>query len=249
MPSANAVKRRKEIELFYFERVQALLDCWPAGTVDSMGEEPDIVVDRPEGRYGVEVTEMLRGEVRAVEETHRLICEKAHTLFQRRIDIDCLRVQVSFREHPPIRLRKQDQDAVAIALVEIVASRIRARSEGAFRIHLEEGRDFHSDVILSIWLDYLPGVSDSLWTPIGGWWVPVASSDLVQREIDRKQGKLAAYRTCVADVWLLVVLQGFSGAASWSVDDAVLTHRFKTNFNGVVLLDYAMNKAHRLLIV
>jgi hypothetical protein len=42
-----------------------------------------------------------------------------------------------------------------------------------------------------------------------------------------------------------VVLQGFSGSAA--VDDALFSHRIRTTVDGVVLLDYAMNKAHLLI--
>lgn len=243
MTSAKTM-RRKRAESFYFERAQGLLTCWPRGAVDATGEEPDILVDGPAGLYGVEVTELLRSDVRAVEETRRLICEKAHRLFLRRVNADCLDVKVVFREH--VALGPKVQDAAASALAAIVGSQIASIPSGVLSARLESGTDFESDLFSSVWLHHHPNCPRSRWQPVGAWWVPVASPADVQATIDRKERKVAVYRKRVEVVWLLIVLQGFSGSASWSVHDSVFGHQFRTSFDGVVLLDYAMNKAHVL---
>lgn len=238
------VQRRKRAESFFFERAQALLTCWPTGAVDATGEEPDIVVGWAQGRYGVEVTEMLRGETRAVEETHRLICEKGRKHFLSAVKADCLAVKVIFRED--VVMGPREQDAAAADLAAIVLSRIPSIPEGVFAVRLEEGTDFESSLFTAVWLHHHPNCPRSRWHPVGAWWVPVASVDHVQETIDKKERKIAAYRKRVEEIWLLIVLEGFSGSASWSVADAVFTHPFSTTFDGVVLLDYAMNRAHLL---
>ncbi|MGF6699566.1 hypothetical protein OKW38_004178 [Paraburkholderia sp. MM5496-R1] len=242
--SLTKTQRRKLAESIFFERAQALLTCWPHGTVDATSEEPDILVLGPAGRYGVEVTELIRSDVRAVEETRRLICEKAQIGFLKDVNADCLDVKVVFREHAA--LRPKDQDAAATNLVAIVGSRIPSIPTGVFAARLEEGTDFESDLFTSVWLHHHPNCPRSRWQPVSAWWVPVASPADVQATIDRKERKVAAYRKRVEDVWLLIVLQGFSGSAAWSVHDSVFAHHFCTSFDGVVLLDYAMNKAHVL---
>ncbi|WP_121860406.1 hypothetical protein [Burkholderia sp. Nafp2/4-1b] len=242
----SKAQRRKHAELHFFERTQGLLTCWPHGPVDATGEEPDILVEGVAGRYGVEVTELLRGEVRAVEETRRLICEKAQKQFLRNVNADCLDVKVIFRKHAT--LNQRDQDAAAMGLVEIVHSRIISIPSEVFAVRLEEGADFESELFTSVWLHHHPNYSRARWQPVGGWWVPVASPADLQAIIDKKERKIAAYRDRVKDVWLLIVLQGFSGSAAWSVHDSVFEHHFCTSFDGVVLLDYAMNKADMLKI-
>lgn len=242
--NSTKAQRRKHAESFYFEHAQGLLTCWPRGTLDATGEEPDILVDGPAGKYGVEVTELLRSDVRAVEETRRLICEKAQQLFLRRINADCLDVKVVFREHAA--LSPKAKDAAASNLAAIVGSRIASIPSGVVSARLECGTDFESDLFTSVWLHHHPNCPRSRWQPVGAWWVPVATPADIQATIDRKECKVAAYRNRVEDVWLLIVLQGFSGSAAWSVHDSVFAHHFCTSFNGVVLLDYAMNKAHLL---
>lgn len=125
-------QRRKRAESFYFERAQGLVTCWPTGTIDATGEEPDILVEGPGVRYGVEVTEMLRGNVRAVEESRRLICEKAQKLFLRSVDADCLDVKAIFREHVALSLK--DQDAAATNLAAIVGCRIGSIPSGVLSV-------------------------------------------------------------------------------------------------------------------
>ncbi|WP_449412407.1 hypothetical protein [Pandoraea soli] len=242
--SPTKAQRRKHAESFFFERAQGLLTCWPMGTVDATGEEPDIVVIGSSAQYGVEVTEMMRDGVRAIEETRRLICEKAQRLFLRSLNADCLDVKVVFRDHE--NLNPRVQETVATHLAAIVGSRIPSIPTGVFAARLEEGTDFESDLFTSVWLHHHPNCPRSRWQPVGAWWVPVASAESVQATIDKKERKIAAYRKRVEEVWLLIVLQGFSGSASWSVDDAVFSHCFSTTFDGLVLLDYAMNRAHVL---
>jgi hypothetical protein len=239
-------QRRKRTETHFFERAQRLLTCWPTGAVDATGEEPDIVVGWAQGRYGVEVTEMLRGETRAVEETHRLICEKGRKHFLSAVKADCLAVKVIFRED--VVMGPREQDAAAADLAAIVLSLIPSIPEGVFAARLEEGTDFESNLFTAVWLHHHPNCPRSRWQPVGAWWVPVASVAHVQATIDKKERKIAAYRRRVEEVWLLIVLQGFSGSASWSVDDAVFSHPFRATFDGVVLVDYAMNRANVLTI-
>lgn len=250
MVTLSKAQRRKLAEAFYFERAQALLTCWPHGSVDAAGEEPDIVVIGPNLQYGVEVTEMLRDGVRAIEETRRLICEKAQRLFLRSLNADCLDVKVIFRDHA--QLNPRVQEAIATDLAAIVGSRIPSIPTGVFSERLEEGTDFESDLFTSVWLHHHPNCPQSRWRPVGAWWVPLASpADIqatIQATIDRKERKVAAYRKRAEEVWLLIVLQGFSGSAAWSVDDAVFGYQFRTTFNGVVLLDHAMNRASLLTI-
>lgn len=239
-------QRRKHAESFFFERAQALLTCWPTGAIDATGEEPDIVVDGVEVRYGVEVTEMLRGDIRAIEETRRVICEKAKTLFLRSVNAGCLDVKVVFRDH--LKLNPRVRDTAATDLAEIVRSRVSSVPAGVFKVRLKEGTDFESDLFSAVWLHHHPVYTGALWQSAEAWWVPVASVDHIQATMDKKECKIAAYHRRVEEVWLLIVLQGCSGSASWSVDDAVFSHPFSTTFDGVVLLDYAMNRANVLTI-
>ncbi|MGF6293693.1 hypothetical protein [Paraburkholderia youngii] len=143
------------------------------------------------------MTELVRGDVRAVEETPRFVCEKAQRKFLRSLNAACFDVKVIFRDHAP--LSPKDQDTAATDLVEIVHSRIASIPSGLQAFGLEEGTDFESSLFSSVWLHHHhPNYPQSRWQPVGARWVPVASPADVQTTLDRKEGKIAAYRTRVS---------------------------------------------------
>lgn len=115
----------------------------------------------PNSRYGVEVTEMLRDGVRAIEEIRRLICEKAQKLFFQSLNADCLDVKVIFRDHA--KLNPRVQEAVATDLAAIVGSRIPSVPTGVFAARLKEGTDFESDMFTTVWLHHYPNCPRSRW--------------------------------------------------------------------------------------
>jgi hypothetical protein len=68
----------------------------------------------------------------------------------------------------------------------------------------------------------------------------------IQRTIDGKHAKLKRYRERVSEVWLLIAADGFDCSNTWSISDEIFKHPFVTQFDGVVLLEDAMNRATRL---
>lgn len=242
--SQSRKRRKEQEEAHYFERAQAHLDCWPQGQFDAAGEEPDIVVDAPNGRYGVEVTWLLRGNLRAVEETRRKICDAAQSRVLARVPAPGLRVAVNFLGISALNPRAISDAADELA--SLAASHLGGALTEKWSACLESGEDFESKLFAKVWLHHQPEISRSTWQPATAWPVPVASTDDVRTAIDRKEGKVATYRRRAPTVWLLIVAQGFSGSSAWSLHDEVFTHFFQSSFDGVVLLDYAMNRAHLL---
>lgn len=242
----DRARRKKWDEAHFFDRARALVERWPDGAVDAGGEGPDIVVTTSSGKYGVEVTELLRGDIRAVEETRRLICEKAKERFLGHVNAGGLAVKVIFRGEFVLNPRAQELAADEIAA--IIVSQFRGSLSDVWEAKLERGKDFESDLVGTIWLHHHPALPRSLWQPVAAWSVPIASVETVREAIDRKEDKVASYRLRAPSVWLLIVMQGFSGARAWSVDDAVYVHAYRSSFDGVVLFDYAMNQAHILNI-
>lgn len=240
-------QRKKQDEAHYFERAQALLSCWPPGQVDASGEQPDIIIDALSGRYGVEVTWMLRDDLRKVEETRRKICETAHRRLLAIVPALGLRVAVNFLAHGALNPRAISDAADELA--GIVESHLAGPLTEKWGGSLESGEDFESRLFAKVWLHHLPESERSIWQPANASWVPVASIEDVRTAIERKEEKVAAYRRRAPTIWLLIVVQGFSGSSAWSVDDEVTSHFFRSSFDGIVLLDYAMNKAHVLNLV
>ncbi|MCA8402664.1 hypothetical protein LGN25_35250 [Burkholderia cepacia] len=239
---SNLKKRR---ERYFFDLAQRLTGCWPQGLIDGDGEQPDIVVSTGSGAYGVEVTELLRGGRKAIEDTRRLVCEKARSLWLSEGRLAALDVKVIFRANTV--LDKRGQDVAASELVTIVEAH-RPSQGDSLAAHLQCGVSFESSLFQSVWLHYRPSIDYARWQPVGAWWVPLITVADIQAVIDKKQEKLEAYRRRASEVWLLVVLDGFAGSSAGTLDDAVRSHTFASPFAGVVLLEHAMGRASTLRI-
>jgi hypothetical protein len=235
---------KKERERYFFERANQSLACWPDAAVDSAGEEPDIVVRASGKIVGIEVTEMLRGGVRAVEETRRVICEKASKGYFSVVPAHGLAAMVVFRGERG--LNKREQDCAAKELTAIVLVNVRSVPTGTMQARLVDGVHFTSQWFEKIWLHFHPSVPRSRWQPVSVWWVPRVFSADVQKVINKKELKLSAYLTRTAEVWLLIVVDGFEGSSAASMDDAVYSHQYSTNFTGIVLYEHTVDRAHRL---
>lgn len=237
---SNLKKRR---ERYFFDLAQQLTGCWPTGHVDDEGEQPDIVVSTEGGAYGVEVTELVGDVRKAFEDSRRLVCEKARALWLSEGRLTALDVRVTF--HEKAVMNKRAQDVAAHELVTIVKAHSSDSGE-SLASHLQCGVSFESAFFHSVWLHYRPSIESATWQPVGAWGVPLISVTDIQAVIDKKQGKLEAYRRRAQDVWLLVVLDGFTGSSVGTLDDAVRLHKFVSPFTGVVLLEHAMGRASTL---
>ncbi|QUN44453.1 hypothetical protein KEH56_35300 [Burkholderia cenocepacia] len=239
--SQSHLKKRRERN--FFDLAQQFTACWPTGHIDDGGEQPDIVVSTEGGAYGVEVTELVRDDRKAFEDTRRLVCEKARTLWLAEGGLAALDVKVIFQAKAV--LNKRAQDAAALELVTIVKAHSPDLGE-SLASHLQCGVSFESALFQSVWLRYSPSIAYARWQPVGAWWVPLITVADIQAVIDKKQDKLEAYRKRAQDVWLLVVLDGFAGSSAGTLDDAVRVHKFVSQFTGVVLLEHAMGRASTL---
>ena len=234
---------KKRRERYFFDLAQRLTACWPAGHIDDQGEQPDIVVSAEGSAYGVEVTELVRDDRKAFEDTRRLVCEKARALWLSEGRLAALDVKVIFQAK--VVMNKRMQDAAARELVTIVKAHSPDSVE-SLASHLQCGVSFESALFQSVWLHYRPSIEYARWQPVGAWWVPLITVTDIQAVIDKKQEKLEAYKRRAHDVWLLVVIDGFAGSSAGTLDDAVRSHKFVSPFTGIVLLEHAMGRASTL---
>ncbi|MDR0479452.1 MAG: hypothetical protein LBH31_06555 [Burkholderiaceae bacterium] len=256
-------QHKKCVELCYFKRAQELLlndslSCWSIGKIDAKHEAPDIVVEGPNGCYGVEVITITESAVIASQENRKAICDKARQCFKNininGLDVRSLAVAVTFKNTP----LKNDLDAVAAELVKIVCSNINSTNWGRSYFNLElssleipntNKKYFGSDIFADIYINYISHSKCSLWQPISVSNTPQVCSEDIQTVINKKEIKISKYRERAQNIWLLIVVNGFGKLTASSVHNSVLSYQFCTTFNGIVLLDYIENKAHVLRTV
>lgn len=243
----QAAKKGKERT--FFDMAQRLsTPYWPAGEVCE-SERPDFIIHTSHEKYGVEVVELMQGDIRAIEVNRSQICKSAYSQFLEKFNTKSLAASVAFKDG--LKWTRQEREAAASELCTIIISymgpHIKAVLQETIAMDLECGEHFESQIFNQIWLHYLPTSDGAIWQPSAAFWVPVASVDKIQDVIDEKEQKISEYQKNVDSIWLLIVMDGFSGATAWSIDDKVISHHFETEFDNVVLLDRAMNKTHTLL--
>jgi hypothetical protein len=241
----NARARKKARERHFFEHAQALLSTvFAEGEVDSHGENPDIVVRSKSLTYGVEITEIVRQSAQARNQAEWTICREAQARFTVPSLKGGLKVQAAFRDSANVD--KSNWKTAASELLGIVTQLMPTTADGTYSAEASCYEHFESTVFRHIWLHYHPQITRSIWQPIKAWWVPALNADSVIEKIASKELRLAAYKQRVNSVFLLLVVYGFDGASAASIDEALLQHAYRTRFDGVVLLDYSMQRAHRL---
>jgi hypothetical protein len=114
----TSTERKKLRERSLFDRVWPFVEEWPDGTIDDAGEEPDIVIDSPGRRVGIEVTETINGALRAQSEGRRIACEEAQRQYQAETGIVGLAATVIFRGAGPSG--KMQRLTATAALLQLV---------------------------------------------------------------------------------------------------------------------------------
>jgi hypothetical protein len=246
MTRPTSTERKKLRERGLFDRIWPFIDQWPDGAIDDAGEEPDIVINAPGHRVGVEITETINGSLRAQSEARRIACEEAQRQYQAATGVLGLAVTVIFRDGEPCD--KAQRLAATAALLEIVREAFPAATIGAFRDRLQISLGEAAKWFTTIFLHFHPGIDRSIWQAVNAGWTPRLKVDQVQDAISRKESRVATYRKRVDEIWLLVATNGILRDSASSIDDDVLEQRYATSFDGVVLLDEAMGRAATLLI-
>jgi hypothetical protein len=241
----NARARKKARERHFFEHAQALLpDVFTDGEIDAHGETPDIIVRSTSLTYGVEISEMVRQSAQARNQAEWSICREAQTRFGVPSLKGGLKVQAAFLDSANVD--KRNWKTAAADLLGIVTRLLPPSSDATYSVNGDCYEHFQSAVFRRVWLHYHPRITNSIWQPVKAWWVPTLSAESIAEKIASKELRLSAYKQRATAVYLLLVIYGFDGASAAAVSDELLNTVYQTKFDGVVLLDFTMQRAHAL---
>jgi len=88
-----------------------------------------------------------------------------------------------------------------------------------------------------------------IWVPVGSGVLPVIAPDNIEEVLIQKEALLPKYRESAPEVWLLVVVTGFSTSAFCKIDPNLDRHPFRTDFDRVFFLHEFSEKVVRLQLV
>lgn len=232
---------QKRRERDYFDRAQPHVPAWTTGTVDDAGESPDLVIQASGRIYGVEIVEHVKPEPREAARVRAEVCGQAHRVYLDRGGAAGLAAQVVFARQPRTAIERTQ---AADDLLNIVLGCYPAAPGAISHMHLEShGHDFKTPWFSSLWLHHHPEMTRSIWRPVAPWWTPILTAETLEGVIARKEKKLTRYWQRVAEVWLLIVADGFDEASAGTPTEGALSRVYATRFTGVVLFENGLCRA------
>lgn len=237
--------KKKERERYQLERFKAVLKDFPEGLIISGkddGTEPDFFVQLPDGLLGIELTEMYRQPepnkrpMQADESVRRRIVERAQKLFEENGG-PVLDVSVHFgmnEEWPETRVAE-----LAPKIAKVVSDNPLQIGEHAWLENHWIDKDYFPFEINSLSVIRLPTRLRSCWVCPEASFVPEFTAVEIQKEIDRKNGRINSYqRKAPSALWLLII-RGHSGMSSvFDLASHVPEHVYVFDFDRVFLFNW-----------
>jgi len=206
------------------------------------GPRPDFIATQGSRRIGIEHTEIVRGaqnehgsRLRGQERNEDLTVQLALRAYEagRNPVVD---VSFMWHRHTPVASGRVNELAGDIARLvarnapQVDSCRVLAYPDRSWR-------DLPAEVE-SVRIARLSILTRNSWHTTRGTSVSEISVDEVAAAVERKEPLVQGYRTSCDDLWLLLVLDGFSPSGYLTVGDAVRQHRFVTSADRLFLLEY-----------
>lgn len=222
---------KKERELFWLESLKAKLPEITDASVES-SESPDFVLSSRGRALGVEVTEICEPLAEAQDSLQWRVCDEAIGRCRCR-SATPVAVFVNFAPKPP--LRKKRVSTMACQLGELISDNIPEQCPGSSEVERARYSDaaFPSE-ISRVSVLRSPSLTRSTCSPVSAVFVPTCDAQYVQSRIDSHKDDALA-QGC-SEVWLLVVVDGFSLGRMATISDSALSATYLTPFDRVYLL-------------
>lgn len=243
----SSASQKKEREVAHYRHAQRLAPTiFPEGLLDDRNENPDIVVQSHAGTYGVEVTELMTEDMRREEARRTRVVRGAASLFHASHPRCALRVQVLFLPTAPLTTLAE-QSLATDELATLVQRMTESEHEPQWKRDCDFDRGAESEFFQKVWVNCHPLVDKAIWNPIEAWWVRrLHPADVVAR-IQEKATRAPEYRKRAQFIYLLLVVDGFSGASALQIDrDCISTINPGQAFDKVLILDHANGVLHQL---
>jgi hypothetical protein len=190
---------------------------------------PDAIIQLATRRIGIEITTLVVDErLMQMESSQEAILSEAQKIFEQQHQLP-LHVAVSFEDRAS--WKKRDCEQVSVFLSNIVTQLVgKAKNspqyQTQFDIVLENIEHAHINRISVL---YLKQLTIPCWSPLGGFWVPNAPVEEVQKIISKKNQNIDGYLSGCDEVWLLILETG-AQSSYFSNFEKLLPHTFGSGF-------------------
>ncbi|RZK35160.1 MAG: hypothetical protein EOO61_12370 [Hymenobacter sp.] len=190
---------------------------------------PDTIIRLANRRIGIEITTLVVDErLMQMESSQETILSEAQRIFEQQHQLP-LHVAVSFEDRASWKKRDCKQVSVFLANTVtqlIVNAKHLPQYQTQFEVVLEDIEHTH---ITRISVLYLKQLTIPCWSPQGGFWVPNAPVEEVQKIIRKKTQNVDGYLSGCDDVWLLILETG-AQSSYFSNFEKLLPHTFESGF-------------------
>lgn len=232
---------KKEVERVYLDRfIEATGELRGANIIES--ESPDFLCTVAGRTIGLEVTRLFHDQrfgkhaPRAVHTFREQIVERARQLYMG-TGRGGVHVGVPFED-----CEIKDPEAAARKLAEFIAASVVDRADDFLASADEDSR------LLPEFLQIRVNQGQGLWAVTEAQRAPHLTREILQSAVDSKAPCVEEYRRKADECWLVLVLDRYPLAGSFSVQENALTANFHTGFDRVDLLLSMERLSHRLKV-
>lgn len=233
-------------ERWHLKRFVEICSDFPLGEI-VFQDKPDLLVLTEQEIIGIEHTQLINNEengLKAQEVLENRIVKKAKEIFENDKDIP-IYVYVYFQ--PGTNLHKRKVSDISQALAALVLNYLPEKGNDA---NIECWRlpyTFPSE-INHVYIFWFEKATYPLWAVSMAGMVPHLTKEIIANRIQRKEKLLESYLKVCDEVWLLIVLDGFTPAGNWDVDTDVLGAEYMSNFKRVILYNHFTSKYKDLIL-
>jgi hypothetical protein len=232
--------KKKEFELWHFNRFKEALLDFPAGEILS-GEKPDFTIQLKGKVLGIEHTQIFyepdsNGIVLQRDENiKRKVMEVAEVRYK---ELNGPNQMISVHFNPSIKWENDRTNKLAYELVDAIKNNI-----GKEKLSYE---DDIPDEIALIHMHKIEGLDFTGWSsPTSGWVAPI-TKEKISSKIQEKECKLNQYLDKVGEIWLLIVANGFAPSSLFHFDTLNLSEEYETSFDRVFVFENFDKKVYEL---
>jgi hypothetical protein len=226
--------RGKWLENQHVRRFAANFAEFPEGELCA-SEHPDFLLTTPNRVIGIEHTRYINGDLSRYENVENIALRFASQSYER-LGPPPVEVHVHWSFHDKVVKRTMQQFVNAFS--RFVSTHLPAAGdEVTIRYPHWAWRHMPPEVD-SVTISRRRTMTENFWVPTRGGSVPTLEPANLREIIEKKERKLPTYRQSCAEVWLLIVANGFEPSTHCDLAPEVERVKFKTDFDRVFFLHH-----------
>jgi len=227
---------------------------WPLpGATVLEDERPDFVLEKGDFKVGVEVRRMFKateGRIpprQATESAWEGVVQAARRTWEEE-GKPCIEAAFLFSDQ--YHVTKRDESQLATKIVKLLDRYLPSPGDSIAFSPDDVGEDWahFPDELDYFRVSRLIEYKRNYWSVMDGGWLGNLTPETVQSALDAKADLLPVYRERVADVWILLVLDGAALSSMVAVLDSVVEAIYASHFDRAFLLQAHQRQAFELRV-